>query len=299
MLLLIGIMTAVALPRFINLNDTAKTKAAEAGIAELNGREKLLWTRAVMINDSATLATDTALDQSIFASMDFDLNSGSATDWSVSDITWGDTSSSATLSFKNTDISITRSAATLQTPGKWSSADSSSTSTVTTDFSYSQAWAGANTWTVTDDVVSSDGNNGFLLDDTVYENVTITVDATLSSGNGYGIVYNATKTGNSFPDGYAFQFDPGLGNKFVIRLYQDGKESVIGSVSMSDIFGSSFDLSAEHQISITVVDNNHTISVDGQVVLSLYNDTYSSGSVGYRTWSGSDATFSNLTVETQ
>ena len=51
MLLLIGILGAVAIPRFIALDDTANLKAVDAAVAELNGREGLIWAEIKMTID--------------------------------------------------------------------------------------------------------------------------------------------------------------------------------------------------------------------------------------------------------
>jgi len=42
-LLLIGILGALAIPRFIELDATANLRAIDAAVAELNGREGLIW----------------------------------------------------------------------------------------------------------------------------------------------------------------------------------------------------------------------------------------------------------------
>ena len=42
-LIILGILAAVAVPRYINLEENAKKRAIDAGISELNGRENLAW----------------------------------------------------------------------------------------------------------------------------------------------------------------------------------------------------------------------------------------------------------------
>jgi prepilin-type N-terminal cleavage/methylation domain-containing protein len=42
-LIILGILAAVAVPRYIDLETSAKTRAIEAAISELNGRESLSW----------------------------------------------------------------------------------------------------------------------------------------------------------------------------------------------------------------------------------------------------------------
>jgi len=42
-LIILGILAAVAVPRYIDLESSAKTRAVDAAISELNGRESLSW----------------------------------------------------------------------------------------------------------------------------------------------------------------------------------------------------------------------------------------------------------------
>jgi prepilin-type N-terminal cleavage/methylation domain-containing protein len=42
-LIILGILAAVAVPRYIDLETNAKQKAIDAAISELNGRESLTW----------------------------------------------------------------------------------------------------------------------------------------------------------------------------------------------------------------------------------------------------------------
>jgi prepilin-type N-terminal cleavage/methylation domain-containing protein len=43
-LLLIGILGALAVPRFIELDATANLRGVDAAVSELNGRESLIWS---------------------------------------------------------------------------------------------------------------------------------------------------------------------------------------------------------------------------------------------------------------
>jgi prepilin-type N-terminal cleavage/methylation domain-containing protein len=42
-LIILGILAAVAVPRYIDLESNAKRRGAEAAVSELNGRESLIW----------------------------------------------------------------------------------------------------------------------------------------------------------------------------------------------------------------------------------------------------------------
>ncbi len=45
-LIILGILAAVAVPRYIDLEANARDRAIDAGISELNGRENLNWANA-------------------------------------------------------------------------------------------------------------------------------------------------------------------------------------------------------------------------------------------------------------
>ena len=45
-LIILGILAAVAVPRYIDLERNASDRAIDAGISELNGRESLTWADA-------------------------------------------------------------------------------------------------------------------------------------------------------------------------------------------------------------------------------------------------------------
>ena len=42
-LIILGILAAVAVPRYINLEENAKRRAIDPAVSELNGRENLTW----------------------------------------------------------------------------------------------------------------------------------------------------------------------------------------------------------------------------------------------------------------
>jgi prepilin-type N-terminal cleavage/methylation domain-containing protein len=135
------------------------------------------------------------------------------------------------------------------------------------------------------------GSNG--TDYTIQMNAVYLAGA--SSQSGYGIYYRATETANI--SGYAFQFDPGSGNAFVVREVVNGKESgAVQRVTMTSVMGTSFDIKQPHDIKIEVVGVNQVISVDGVQVLKFASSTFSSGSVGVRTWNNTDARFNDVTI---
>ncbi|MDX2439465.1 MAG: prepilin-type N-terminal cleavage/methylation domain-containing protein, partial [Desulfobacterales bacterium] len=64
-LIILGILAAVAVPRYIDLESNAKIRALEAAVSELNGRENLSWANAKIssagyTNDATLWAGDPA-----------------------------------------------------------------------------------------------------------------------------------------------------------------------------------------------------------------------------------------------
>ena len=118
--------------------------------------------------------------------------------------------------------------------------------------------------------------------------------AQLVSGNGYGLYYRCDSNANI--SGYVFQFDPGLGNKFVVRKVTGGNESSpFQTVSMPP----SFQVNGQHSISVSVQGDHQVIKVDGTTVMDFHDSTYSSGTVGLRSWAYSNVKFTDFNVTPQ
>ena len=105
-LVILGILAAVAIPKYIDLQANAELRALDAGVAELNGREALTWgnlklSPAGWVDDATTFAAvDTAL--------------GTDYSWST-----GPTAAGGTLDFGSQQKALTRSASTTTSPGRW------------------------------------------------------------------------------------------------------------------------------------------------------------------------------------
>lgn len=136
------------------------------------------------------------------------------------------------------------------------------------------------------------GENRLAFGDKTWKDYTVTVNATLTSGKGYGVYYRAD--GNPNITGYVFQYDPGTGDKFVVRRVVNGIEQ---AVFQNTKIPKGFPIyNQSHEISITVQGDQHTIQIDGQTVLNFKDSTFTSGMAGLRSWSGSQVSFDNATV---
>jgi prepilin-type N-terminal cleavage/methylation domain-containing protein len=109
-LIILGILAAVAVPRYIDLEANAKERAIDAAISELNGRESLTWADK-KISTSGYLG-DGRLNCRNTDCVNYDL--GNDYTWTIQP-----TTSPATLVFKATSVSLTREASTTGQPAVW------------------------------------------------------------------------------------------------------------------------------------------------------------------------------------
>jgi prepilin-type N-terminal cleavage/methylation domain-containing protein len=117
-LIILGILAAVAVPRYINLEENAKRRAIDAAVAELNGRENLTWADVKIAPcedpDCPTDATIDGLVRTPPPDGKYDTDLGSDYVWNSVDETGG------TLVFKSGDpITLVRTPALYDRPGSW------------------------------------------------------------------------------------------------------------------------------------------------------------------------------------
>ena len=111
-LIILGILAAVAVPRYIDLESNAKLRAIDAGISELNGRESLTWA------DMKISPSGYTSDGNLVTRMttDGNFNLGADYTWSL-----GPNSSGGTLVFDTTTSQVlNRAASTSSQPAVWS-----------------------------------------------------------------------------------------------------------------------------------------------------------------------------------
>ena len=110
-LIILGILAAVAVPRYIDLERSARERGLDAAVAELNGRESLVWA-AVKISQ-----TGYGDDSDVTGEMT------AGAHWALGpDYVWtGDPAGgSATLTFQTVaDRDLTRTASDTTTPATW------------------------------------------------------------------------------------------------------------------------------------------------------------------------------------
>ena len=116
-LIILGILAAVAVPRYIDLEANAKIRAVDAAVSELNGRESLTWADVkISASGYRTLAPNLGDDVIWGRLLDggANINLGSDYEWtSISQ------SGGGSFTFKGEPFSVSRTVSTRSTPGTW------------------------------------------------------------------------------------------------------------------------------------------------------------------------------------
>ena len=108
-MVILSILAAIAVPRYVSLDESSRQRAIDAGISELNGRETLTWSNA-KISVSGWVS-----DEKTFGQIDPYL--GDEYDWATDD----PDSSGGTITFKDSSaVTLTRTESTNEKPGSWS-----------------------------------------------------------------------------------------------------------------------------------------------------------------------------------
>jgi Flp pilus assembly pilin Flp len=114
-------------------------------------------------------------------------------------------------------------------------------------------------------------------------------NATLTAGNGYGIIF---RTASTTPlNGYTFQYDPGASG-FIIRKWINGAESTLAYRA----FPAGFQINAPHNLQVVVNGNTYKAYVDGVLMLTATDATYTSGGSGLRRWDATSACIDNFNI---
>lgn len=110
-LVILGILAAVAVPKYIDLQADAADKTIDAVIAELNGRESIAWGKEKLSNPSGTWN-----DGNVVTEVEAATVAGDDFTWST-----GPDATGGTIKLNNggTDTELTRTASTTDKPGKW------------------------------------------------------------------------------------------------------------------------------------------------------------------------------------
>jgi len=106
-LIILGILAAVAVPRYIDLEANARLKAIDAAVSEINARESLTWA------DHKISTSGFVSDAKIFGEIDYGIDPNYT--WNPSD----PTISGGTLFFKGKFFTLSRTASSFLKPAVW------------------------------------------------------------------------------------------------------------------------------------------------------------------------------------
>ena len=116
-LIILGILAAVAVPRYIDLESNAKQRAIDAAISELNGRESLTWADHKI--STAGYSGDPALycgnPAAVPPCVDYDLGG----DYTFSPGFVAGPADTTDIIFKGTTVTLTRAASSTGQPAVW------------------------------------------------------------------------------------------------------------------------------------------------------------------------------------
>ena len=105
-LVIIGILASVAVPRFVNVSSSSEKRVIYTGVSELNSRDATLWSK-LKISDSGWQS-----DENLFSQLD--TNIGDSFKWSPSAKIDG-----GILHYKEQMVKLQRIASTESSPARW------------------------------------------------------------------------------------------------------------------------------------------------------------------------------------
>ena len=125
-LIILGILAAVAVPRYIDLEANAKLRAIDAAVSELNGRESLAWADVKISQTGFSTDGETRIWARMTAADPSDPSNPNKP-YLGKDYVWGSPpggtatpNGNSTLSFKGgAGVTITRAISNSTQPGNW------------------------------------------------------------------------------------------------------------------------------------------------------------------------------------
>ena len=152
----------------------------------------------------------------------------------------------------------------------------------------------------------SAGENRTFFGDEEWTDYTVELDANLIKGGptayGYGVYFRAQDYSNL--DSYIFQYDPGWGSNgsFLFRKVVDGREQPPFAVESAPDGYEWNDV--EKHIKVDVSGDTFSAYVEdidgGEIpVVTGSDNSFSTGSIGLRTWNNAYASFDNVSVDSK
>jgi prepilin-type N-terminal cleavage/methylation domain-containing protein len=120
-LIILGILAAVAVPRYIDLETNAKLRAVDAAVSELNGRESLTWADVKISGTGYRTISPNLGDDEIWAQLASGPSVARTIDLGV-DYEWEaapSQTSGGSFIFKGQPFTVSRIPSNRSTPGTW------------------------------------------------------------------------------------------------------------------------------------------------------------------------------------
>ena len=106
-LVILGVLAAVAVPRYVDLAEGARQKAIDTAVSEINARESLTWA------DHKISTSGFVSDTKIFGNINYDLRPSYI--WNPGD----PTVPGGTLDFKGESFTLSRTVSSFLKPAVW------------------------------------------------------------------------------------------------------------------------------------------------------------------------------------
>jgi type IV pilus assembly protein PilA len=256
-IIVIGILAAIAIPMYISQKDKAKNAAVKAGVHHI----QVAVVTYAADNNGAYPATEYVTSTPNDKAAD-NLGNKYLTEWPENPWTGQPMANTGSAVLFNTNFASMDGLTPLAGQGGWKVVNGQLVST-------------------------GSGENRLAFGDTAWTDVQLDVNAALTSGPGYGVYFRSDGKPNI--SGYCFQYDPGYGNEFIVRKVTNGQEAApIQRVKMPDGFSI---VGTPHDITISAVGSHIIIKVDGAKILEFNDSTFTSGSAGLRSWGNSQVGF--------
>jgi prepilin-type N-terminal cleavage/methylation domain-containing protein len=111
-LIILGILAAVAVPRYIDMEVSSKKRSLEAAVAKLNSRESLIWAETKISGSGNATAVMTSI---VYTDPNSHLYLGDEYKWDSAPSTDGTT----VLDFQGQTANVTRTPETDTSPAHW------------------------------------------------------------------------------------------------------------------------------------------------------------------------------------
>src|SRR5690606_34413601 len=145
--------------------------------------------------------------------------------------------------------------------------------------------SGVYSWPTSSSSIPRPGTHAFFAEGTSWTDYTFEADLRSSDADSIGVMFRYQDNNNY----YRFSMDRTLSQRRLVK-------KVNGSYTLLHQDTIRYSLNTTYRVSVTVVGNSISVSLNGQPFYSGTDSSVSAGSVGFYCWRNSGATFDNVTV---